>query len=71
MAETRARGYSLALHQIQIGEIALGVALTGRDGRPWGAVHVAASLSEWSPKDFAARIAPLAIEAALAIRMGG
>ena len=71
VAETRARGYSLALHQIQIGEIALGVALTGRDGRPWGAVPVAASLSEWSPKDFAARIAPLAIEAALAIRMGG
>ena len=71
VAETRERGYAVALQQIQMGEIALGVALTDRDGRPWGAVHIAASLSEWQPDAFAARVAPLAIEAALAIRMGG
>lgn len=71
VAETRERGHAVALEQIQMGEIALGVALTGRDGRPWGAVHIAASLSEWRPEDFSARVAPLAVEAALAIRMGG
>lgn len=70
IAETRNRGFAVALEQIQMGEIALGVALTGRDGRPWGAVHIAASLSEWAPEDFAAKVAPLAIEAALAIRLG-
>ena len=71
VAEARERGYAVALEQIQMGEIALGVALTARDGRPWGAVHIAASLSEWAPEDFAARVAPLATEAAQAIRMGG
>lgn len=70
VAETRRHGHALALEQILVGEVALGVALTGSDGRPWGAVHIAGSLAEWEPEAFRQRIAPLAAEAAHAIRMG-
>lgn len=69
IAQARARGHALALQQIQIGEIALGVALRDAAGRPLGAVHVAGSLSEWAPEDFRAHVAPLAAEAARAIEM--
>lgn len=69
--EARARGHALASEQILLGEIALGVALRDAAGRPLGAIHVAGSLSEWQPEDFRARIAPLAVEAARAIEMGG
>lgn len=70
VAETRRNGHALALEQVLVGEIALGTALTGSDGRPWGAVHIAGSLAEWEPETFRQRIAPLAAEAARAIRMG-
>ncbi|MCR9127003.1 MAG: IclR family transcriptional regulator [Rhodobacteraceae bacterium] len=64
---TRARGYSLACSQILIGEVATGFAVMGADGVPVGAIHIAGSLSEWTPEDFAASVAPLAQEAARAI----
>lgn len=67
--DARARGHALALQQIQIGEVALGVALRDATGRPLGAVHVAGSLSEWEPEAFRAAVAPLAAEAARAIEM--
>lgn len=65
--QTRARGYSLAVEQILLGEVAIGVAITSPQGRPLGAIHVAGSLSEWTPEDFSARMAPLVLEAARAI----
>ncbi|MYM56824.1 IclR family transcriptional regulator [Thalassovita mangrovi] len=64
---TRARGYSLAVEQILLGEVAIGVAITNPQGRPLGAIHVAGSLSEWTPEEFSTRMAPLALEAARAI----
>jgi len=67
VARTRARGFSIAVEQILLGEVALGVAVTGRQGRPVAAIHVAGSLSEWTPEDFSTRMAPLALEAARAI----
>ncbi|MFU8882043.1 MAG: IclR family transcriptional regulator [Rhodobacterales bacterium] len=65
--QTRARGYSVSVEQILLGEVAIGVAVTDAQGRPVGAIHVAGSLSEWTPEDFSARVAPLALEAARAI----
>ncbi|WP_245926823.1 IclR family transcriptional regulator [Breoghania corrubedonensis] len=65
--KARANGYALALEQIQAGEIAIGVAISGSDGRPQAAIHVAGSLAEWDPETFCARFAPLATEAARAI----
>lgn len=65
--EARGLGYALAREEILVGEIALGVPIMGHDGRPCGAVHIAGSLSEWSPEHFRDRFFPLAAEAALAI----
>ncbi|WP_083206344.1 IclR family transcriptional regulator [Stappia indica] len=65
--EARELGYALALEEVVPGEIAIGVAITGPDGRPVAAIHVAGSLSEWQPEDFAQRFAPLAQSAARAI----
>ena len=67
LSQTRARGYSIAVEQILLGEIAIGVAVPDAQGHPVGAIHVAGSLSEWTPGDFSARVAPLALEAARAI----
>ena len=64
---TRQQGYSLALEQILLGEVALGVAINDREGRPIAAIHIAASLSEWDPEEFRRKMAPLASEAVLAI----
>ena len=64
---TQQRGYSIAVEQILLGEVALGVAINAPNGRPLGAIHVAGSLAEWTPEEFANRVAPLALEAARAI----
>ena len=71
VADARERGHALAVEQILLGEIALGMALTDAYGRPWGAVHIAASLAEWEPEEFRQRVAPLAAEAVRAIAMSG
>jgi len=65
--QTRAEGYAVVMEEIQIGEIALGAAITDRDGRPVAAVHVAGSLGQWSPQDFCAQFSPLAMEATRAL----
>lgn len=64
IAQTRARGYALALSQILSGEIAMGFAVLDSVGAPVAAIHIAGSLSEWTPEDFAARFAPLGQQAA-------
>lgn len=65
--EARQNGYALTVEEVLVGEVALGVAVLGQGGRPLGAIHVAGSLSEWTPDAFRARFAPLAVEAANAI----
>ncbi len=64
IAEARECGYALALEQALLGEVVLGAAIRDRQGRPVGAVHIAASLSDWSVEDFRRRMAPLAMETA-------
>lgn len=65
--EARQFGYALTVEEVLVGEVALGVAVLGPGGRPLGAIHVAGSLSEWTPDAFRTRFAPLAVEAANAI----
>ncbi|MEO3999434.1 IclR family transcriptional regulator [Mesorhizobium sp. CAU 1732] len=65
--EARIDGYALTVEEVLVGEVALGVAIRGAGGRPLGAIHIAGSLSEWTPSAFASRFAPLAAEAAYAI----
>ena len=65
--EARQFGYALTVEEVLVGEVALGVAILGPGGRPLGAIHIAGSLSEWTPEAFRTRFAPLAVEAANAI----
>lgn len=65
--EAREIGYALAVEEVLLGEVAIGVALTDAAGRPVAAIHLAGSLSEWTVDEFCQRFAPLAAEAARAI----
>jgi DNA-binding IclR family transcriptional regulator len=67
VAEARREGFALAQEQVLLGEIVIGVAIRGLDGTPVGAIHVAGSLSEWQPEDYARHVAPLAMAAAATI----
>ncbi|WP_157014582.1 IclR family transcriptional regulator [Mesorhizobium xinjiangense] len=67
VCQARDNGYALALEQVLVGEVAIGVAILGHGGRPLGAIHVAGSLAEWEADVFCKRFAPLAVEAAGAI----
>ena len=64
--EARRKGFAMVVEEFVQGEVAIGVPLA-RDGVPLGAIHVAGSLSEWSPATFERQVAPLAMEAARAI----
>lgn len=67
VARTRDTGYSVALEEVQIGELAVAAVLTDKQGNPIGAIHVAGSLGEWEPESFERRIAPLVVAAATAV----
>lgn len=66
----RREGYCLAQEEMLIGEVVIGAAILDQQGRPVGAIHVAGSLAEWPAARFAARFAPLALEAARALSGG-
>lgn len=68
--KVRHAGFAVVCDEFIQGEVAVGVAITDRDGAPLSAIHVGGSLSEWTPEDFVAKVAPLAIEAASAIMAG-
>lgn len=65
--QARADGYALAQEEGQMGEIVIGTAIRGAQGRPVAAIHIAGSLSEWQEQAFRERCAPLAMEAAAAL----
>lgn len=64
VGQARKDGYAVVVDELIQGEVAIGVAVTRRDGKPVGAIHVAGSLSEWTPEDFVSQAAPLATVAA-------
>lgn len=65
--KARADGYACALEESLVGEIVIAAAITGVQGRPIGAIHIAGSLGEWEEREFCRRHSPLAIEAARAL----
>ncbi len=67
VARTRANGYALALDQILTGEIAMGFAILDATGAPVAAIHIAGSLSDWTPEDFVASVAASGQHAARAL----
>ena len=64
VGQAQADGYALALEEVLLGEVALAAAVLDEAGRPIGAIHLAASLSDWTPEAFVRRFAPLVIDAA-------
>ncbi|WP_342643815.1 IclR family transcriptional regulator [Rhodoligotrophos ferricapiens] len=68
LAEVRETGYSLAIEEVLIGEVAIGVAVLDNKGAPIAAIHVAGSLAEWKPEEFVQRVGPLVIAAANGLR---
>ncbi|MBW3097480.1 IclR family transcriptional regulator [Pseudohoeflea coraliihabitans] len=64
----RASGYSLAIEEVLVGEIAVAAAVLDGAGRPVGAIHVAGSLAEWQPDEFVSRAGPLVSAAAAGLR---
>ncbi|SDY78533.1 transcriptional regulator, IclR family [Citreimonas salinaria] len=66
IARAREDGYAVVVDEFVQGEVAIGVALAQK-GVPLGALHVAGSLSEWTPDAFVEKIAPSATEAVRAV----
>lgn len=66
--QVRTSGYSLAIEEVLVGEVAVAAAVLDRAGVPIGAIHVAGSLAEWEPDDFVARAGPLVTAAAAGLR---
>ena len=64
VTEARIQGYGLAIEETVPGELTLGVAVTDAAGVPVAAIHIAGSVAEWAPQEFAARFAPFAMETA-------
>ncbi|MBO0344499.1 IclR family transcriptional regulator [Roseibium sp. CAU 1637] len=64
IAKAREKGYAVAHEQILSGEIAMAAAILDANRRPVAAIHLAASLAEWSPEEFEKQFAPLIIQAA-------
>jgi DNA-binding IclR family transcriptional regulator len=67
IARTRENGFALAVNQIRLGEIVLGFSVLGPNGTPVAAIHIAGSLSDWTPEAFIARMAPAGQQAARAL----
>ncbi|MGF7162885.1 DNA-binding IclR family transcriptional regulator [Rhodoligotrophos appendicifer] len=68
IAEIRETGYSLALEEVVVGEVAVGAAILDANGFPIAALHVVGSLAEWAPQDFVQRVGPLVTAAANGLR---
>jgi DNA-binding IclR family transcriptional regulator len=67
IGEARCQGYATAIEESLLGEIVLAAAVLDIDQRPVAAIHVAASLSEWTEESFRQRVSPLVMEAARAL----
>ncbi|MGD1884469.1 MAG: IclR family transcriptional regulator [Paracoccaceae bacterium] len=58
IAKTRSDGYALTTNQILSGEIAAAFPIMNAKGEPLAAIHIAGSLADWTPEDYARRVVP-------------
>jgi IclR family pca regulon transcriptional regulator len=63
----RRTGYSVAVEEVLMGEVAVAAAVVDGNGVPVGAVSIAASLGEWTRDKFGRRFGPMVVAAAQAI----
>ena len=71
IAKTRERGYGFVVGESAEDEITVAACVRDSAGRPLAAVHIAGSLSKWSPEEYAPRFAPLAMATARALSHSG
>ena len=62
--KARRQGYAVQVSEWRPAEMVVAAAIVDRSGAPIGAVHIAASVSEWDPTEFERRMAPLVTAAA-------
>ena len=67
IAEARKKGYALTVEETVLGELVVAGAITGPDGQPAAAVHIAGTLADWTPTQFEKKFGPLATETAHAL----
>ena len=63
-------GFALAIEETTPGEITVGAAVMDAAGLPIAAVHIAASLADWTASAFAERCGPLVTAAARSLSQG-
>jgi IclR family pca regulon transcriptional regulator len=68
IAEVKETGYSVAVEEVLVGEVAVAAAVLDAKGVPVAAIHIAASLAEWTPQEFVQRVGPLVNAAAFGLR---
>jgi IclR family pca regulon transcriptional regulator len=69
--KTRARGYGFVVNESAPSEVTVAAAVLDAAGRPIAAVHVAGSLTKWSPGDYEQRFSPFVVETARALSHSG
>jgi IclR family pca regulon transcriptional regulator len=67
ITEAREKGYALTVEETVLGEQVVAGAILGASGRPVAAIHIAGSLSDWTPLQFEKKFGPLAAETSHAL----
>jgi DNA-binding IclR family transcriptional regulator len=62
ISEAREKGYALTVEETVTGELVVAGAIVDAGGRPAAAIHIAGSLSEWTPNQFEKKFGPLVVE---------
>jgi IclR family pca regulon transcriptional regulator len=61
---TRKRGYGFVVNESAPSEITVAAAVLDAAGRPVAAVHIAGSVTKWSPDEYEERFSPFVVETA-------
>jgi IclR family transcriptional regulator, pca regulon regulatory protein len=69
--KTRARGYGFVVNESAPSEVTVAAAVLDAAGRPIAAVHIAGSLTKWSPGEYEERFSPFVVETAGALSHSG
>lgn len=68
---TRERGYGFVVNESAPSEITVAAAVLDAAGRPVAAVHIAGSLTKWSPSEYEDRFSPFVVETARSLGHAG
>jgi IclR family transcriptional regulator, pca regulon regulatory protein len=69
--KTRMRGYGFVVNESAPSEVTVAGAVLDVAGRPVAAVHIAGSLTKWSPTEYEERFSPFVVETARSLSHSG